>query len=67
MQWSIDLWQLLIELHHRRVLSLKMYTYYDVIPPGKGAAVADELTNLFAGELNPVAPKAQKKVPVPAG
>ena len=46
---------------------MKMYTYYDVIPPGKGAAVADELTNLFAGELNPVAPKAQKKVPVPAG
>ena len=29
--------------------------------------MADELTNLFAGELNPVAPKAQRKVPVPAG
>ena len=44
-----------------------MYTLYDVMPTGKGAAVADELKNLFAGDLNPVAPKAQKKVPVPAG
>lgn len=33
----------------------------------KGAAVADEVENLYAGELNPVAPKAQKKVPVPEG
>ena len=33
----------------------------------KGASVATELKSLFAGELNPVAPKAQKKVPVPEG
>ncbi|KAL4235570.1 AP-3 complex subunit delta-1 [Mactra antiquata] len=36
----------------------------------KGASVtgiAEEITALFAGELNPVAPKAQKKVPVPEG
>lgn len=26
-----------------------------------------ELLQLFSGELNPVAPKAQKKVPVPEG
>ena len=32
-----------------------------------GAAVAEELVALFAGDLNPVAPKAQKKVPVPEG
>ena len=32
-----------------------------------GAAVAEELVGLFAGDLNPVAPKAQKKVPVPEG
>ena len=44
-----------------------MYIRYDVIAIGKGAAVADELTSLFAGDLNPVAQKAQKKVPVPAG
>ncbi|KAJ8921177.1 hypothetical protein NQ315_013649 [Exocentrus adspersus] len=29
--------------------------------------VASELLTLFTGELNPVAPKAQKKVPVPEG
>lgn len=29
--------------------------------------VASEILNLFKGELNPVAPKAQKKVPVPDG
>ena len=33
----------------------------------KGATVADEVAALFTGELNPVAPKAQKKVPVPEG
>ncbi|KAJ8950778.1 hypothetical protein NQ318_011271 [Aromia moschata] len=31
------------------------------------ATVAAELLSLFNGELNPVAPKAQKKVPVPEG
>ncbi|KAG8198260.1 hypothetical protein JTE90_021517 [Oedothorax gibbosus] len=34
---------------------------------GKGEMVASELLSLFAGELNPVAPKAQKKVPIPDG
>ncbi|GFX69443.1 AP-3 complex subunit delta-1 [Trichonephila clavipes] len=34
---------------------------------GKGDKVAPELLSLFAGELNPVAPKAQKKVPIPEG
>lgn len=29
--------------------------------------IADELESLFNGELNPVAPKAQRKVPVPDG
>lgn len=36
----------------------------------KGATlsgIAEEITTLFAGELNPVAAKAQKKVPVPEG
>lgn len=33
----------------------------------KGAKVSEEVAALFAGELNPVAPKAQKKVPVPEG
>ncbi|XP_062966541.1 AP-3 complex subunit delta-1 isoform X2 [Cynocephalus volans] len=33
----------------------------------KDVPVAEEVSALFAGELNPVAPKAQKKVPVPVG
>lgn len=33
----------------------------------KDVEVAEEVSALFAGELNPVAPKAQKKVPVPEG
>lgn len=33
----------------------------------RGHDVTDELVLLFAGDLNPVAAKAQKKVPVPAG
>jgi len=34
---------------------------------GKGEKVAAEVAELFSGELNPVAPKAQRKVPVPEG
>lgn len=33
----------------------------------KDVEVAEEVIALFDGELNPVAPKAQKKVPVPEG
>ena len=33
----------------------------------KDGKVAEDLKILFLGELNPVAPKAQKKVPVPDG
>lgn len=32
-----------------------------------GSPVDSELIELFDGELNPVAPKAQKKVPLPEG
>ena len=34
---------------------------------GKNGINPEDLTFLFAGELNPVGPKAQKKVPVPEG
>ena len=34
---------------------------------GEAESVKAELETFFAGELNPVAPKAQKKVPVPEG
>ena len=40
---------------------------YIVKLQSKGAAVAEELVVLFAGDLNPVAAKAQKKVPIPEG
>ncbi|XP_064462868.1 AP-3 complex subunit delta-1-like isoform X1 [Ornithodoros turicata] len=33
----------------------------------RGERMPQELRALFAGELNPVAPKAQKKVPIPEG
>jgi AP-3 complex subunit delta-1 len=33
----------------------------------KGNNVAEEVSAMFAGELNPVATKAQRKVPVPDG
>ena len=33
----------------------------------KGSNIAEEISTLFSGELNPVASKAQKKVPVPDG
>lgn len=33
----------------------------------KGENLSEELAIFFDGELNPVAPKAQKKVPVPEG
>ena len=33
----------------------------------KGLDVAEEVNELFAGELNPVAAKAQRKVPLPEG
>ncbi|XP_021362269.1 AP-3 complex subunit delta-1-like isoform X1 [Mizuhopecten yessoensis] len=33
----------------------------------KGVKVGEEVAALFAGDLNPVAPKAQRKVPVPDG
>ncbi len=34
---------------------------------GADAHLAADLVQLFAGDLNPVAPKAQRKVPVPEG
>lgn len=36
-------------------------------PIDKNSSIAAELLALFSGELNPVAPKAQKKVPIPEG
>ena len=48
------------------ILYLQLMKYI-VKLQSKGAAIGDELMSLFEGDLNPVAPKAQKKVPVPEG
>ncbi|KAK3753179.1 hypothetical protein RRG08_024453 [Elysia crispata] len=50
-----------------RACSILQIVKYVVKLEEKGAAVADEVEGLYAGELNPVAPKAQRKVPVPEG
>uniref|UniRef100_A0A2C9KBU6 AP-3 complex subunit delta domain-containing protein n=1 Tax=Biomphalaria glabrata TaxID=6526 RepID=A0A2C9KBU6_BIOGL len=50
-----------------RACSILQIVKYIVKLEEKGAAVADEVESLYAGELNPVAPKAQKKVPIPEG
>ncbi|XP_005107703.1 AP-3 complex subunit delta-1 isoform X2 [Aplysia californica] len=50
-----------------RACSILQIVKYIVKLEEKGAAVADEVEGLYAGELNPVASKAQKKVPVPEG
>ncbi|GFN96700.1 Ap-3 complex subunit delta-1 [Plakobranchus ocellatus] len=50
-----------------RACSILQIVKYIVKLEEKGAAVADEVEGLYAGELNPVAPKAQRKVPVPDG
>lgn len=55
-----------LEVQERACCILQLMKYI-VKLQGKGAAVAEELVALFAGDLNPVAPKAQKKVPVPEG
>ena len=51
---------------HMHTQLYNSYIHIIIIIPS-GAAVAEELDALFAGDLNPVAPKAQKKVPVPEG
>ena len=53
-----------LEVQERACCILQLMKYI-VKLQSKGAAVAEELVALFAGDLNPVAPKAQKKVPVP--
>jgi len=55
-----------LEVQERACCILQLMKYI-VKLQGKGAAVANELVALFAGDLNPVAAKAQKKVPVPEG
>lgn len=55
-----------LEVQERASCILQLIKYVQKLQ-AKGIPVAEEVTALFAGELNPVAPKAQKKVPLPDG
>lgn len=39
----------------------------EIETPNIAKELSEELLSFFAGDLNPVAPRAQKKVPVPEG
>lgn len=55
-----------LEVQERACCIIQLLKYVNKLLE-KDVSVAEELTGLFDGELNPVAPKAQKKVPVPEG
>ncbi|EDV21570.1 uncharacterized protein TRIADDRAFT_29995, partial [Trichoplax adhaerens] len=55
-----------LEVQERACCAIQMLKYIQKIRD-KGLTVTDEVREMFAGELNPVATKAQKKVPVPEG
>ncbi|KPP70590.1 hypothetical protein Z043_110569, partial [Scleropages formosus] len=55
-----------LEVQERASCVLQLVKYIQKLQQ-KEVAVAEEVSALFAGELNPVAPKAQKKVPIPEG
>ncbi|XP_069505613.1 AP-3 complex subunit delta-1 isoform X2 [Ambystoma mexicanum] len=55
-----------LEVQERASCILQLIKYILKLQ-AKDVPVAEEVIALFAGELNPVAPKAQKKVPIPDG
>ncbi|XP_048758475.2 AP-3 complex subunit delta-1-like isoform X2 [Ostrea edulis] len=55
-----------LEVQERACCMLQLVKYVQKLIE-KGAKVGEEVSSLFAGDLNPVAPKAQRKVPVPDG
>uniref|UniRef100_A0A7N8X0T3 Adaptor related protein complex 3 subunit delta 1 n=1 Tax=Mastacembelus armatus TaxID=205130 RepID=A0A7N8X0T3_9TELE len=55
-----------LEVQERASCILQLVKYIQKLQQ-KDVEVAEEVNALFAGELNPVAPKAQKKVPIPEG
>lgn len=55
-----------LEVQERACCILQL-TKYIVKLITKGDKISSDVALLFSGELNPVAPKAQKKVPVPEG
>eukprot|EP00058_Branchiostoma_floridae_P018373 XP_002603862.1 hypothetical protein BRAFLDRAFT_276908 [Branchiostoma floridae] len=55
-----------LEVQERACCILQLMKYVKKLQD-KDVSCADEVSALFAGELNPVAPKAQRKVAVPEG
>ncbi|XP_071119601.1 AP-3 complex subunit delta-1-like isoform X1 [Haliotis cracherodii] len=55
-----------LEVQERACCILQLVKYVGKLLD-KGAKIGDDIELLYAGELNPVAPKAQRKVPVPEG
>uniref|UniRef100_A0A8C6W0I9 AP-3 complex subunit delta-1 n=1 Tax=Nothobranchius furzeri TaxID=105023 RepID=A0A8C6W0I9_NOTFU len=55
-----------LEVQERASCILQLVKYIQKLQQ-KDVEVSEEVCALFAGELNPVAPKAQKKVPIPDG
>ncbi|ELT88988.1 hypothetical protein CAPTEDRAFT_18044 [Capitella teleta] len=56
-----------LEVQERACCVLQLMKYIQKLQDKGGCSVAQEVASLFAGDLNPVAPKAQRKVPVPEG
>ncbi|MBN3288451.1 AP3D1 protein, partial [Polyodon spathula] len=55
-----------LEVQERASCILQLIKYIQKLQ-AKEVSVSEEVSALFSGELNPVAPKAQKKVPIPDG
>lgn len=56
-----------LEVQERASSALHLIKYIHKHLLKEDASLATEMAALFAGELNPVAPKAQKKVQIPEG
>ncbi|XP_030747529.1 AP-3 complex subunit delta-1 [Sitophilus oryzae] len=58
---------IIVNIVKEEILIRSMSNVMDGELDSQNTELANEILNLFSGELNPVAPKAQKKVPVPEG
>lgn len=56
-----------LEVQERASSAVQLVRYVHKQISKNETGVAEEVAALFTGELNPVAPKAQKKVQVPEG
>lgn len=56
-----------LEVQERASFAVNLIKILTKIENSGDVEVINEFMQLFNGELNPVAPKAQRKVPVPEG